>query len=71
MNFKRRTINTIKPVRAIKRAAFGRGGDIAIRNAVHACGYSLRRVRHTSAENLLGDLPKPVLEAVLRRVLAY
>jgi hypothetical protein len=61
---------TIKPVRAILDYAAYKGGAIAIRNALHYCGYRIT-VRHTPIARVLGCMPKPALERVLRTVRGF
>lgn len=60
-----RTHTTIRPVRAIKVKAEKEGGIIAVKNALYALGYRTSHIRHTGIDQMLGCLPKPVIENVL------
>ncbi len=56
---------TLRPVRAIKKAA--NNSLVRIMNALSAVGvrYYCGAPRHTSIDRLLGGLPRPTLERVL------
>lgn len=56
---------TVRPVRAIMRAA--NGNLISIRNSISACGYTVNH-RHVPVRRVLGTLPRPVLERILTDV---
>jgi hypothetical protein len=58
--------STIRPVRAIKAAAYG--NPTRVRKALRFIGYATQHVRHTSIDNLIGHLPKADLGLVLHHV---
>jgi hypothetical protein len=59
---------TVNPVRAILKRAKELGGAFAIRNALWACGYAQCYIRHTPITRILGSMPKPALERVLKAI---